>query len=201
MTHNLRKSCRELGWRNIAAAHAVQRSRNAAKVQRSRNAAKVVQMLHSFQSPLVTCSRRIDGVSHTIQQPASIVMCTKEGRRFRCVTRCSNEELCRNAHVCIQHFVAFHNASPVAKIDTGSSDEEWKMRSPPSSWTKNILLRENCTLQWKVIPNRKLFNVNNIFIALLDFLDPPFRKVTWVATWPSKMNNKRMVKRKFLGSK
>ena len=211
---------------------------------------KVVQMLHSFQSPLVTCSRRIDGVSHTIQQPASIalynrvmggtdlndqmiryysrmskakwtskvfnhlfhvtaynafichrqltksandfktfmenvvtqfhnahtlyhsrkrpdgqsplsppkprpnastlmlqsgracdwaerhhleadpagvkkcVMCTKEGKRFRCVTRCSNEELCRNAHVCIQHFVAFHNASPIAKIDAGSSDEE-----------------------------------------------------------------------------
>ena len=74
MTHNLRKRCRELGWRNIAAAHAVQRSRNAAKVQRSRNAAKVVQMLHSFQSPLVTCSRRIDGVSHTIQQPASIAL-------------------------------------------------------------------------------------------------------------------------------
>jgi hypothetical protein len=211
---------------------------------------KVVQMLHSFQSPLVTCSRRIDGVSHIIQQPASIalynrvmggtdlndqmiryysrmskakwtskvfnhlfhvtafnafichrqltksannfksfmenvvtqfhnahtlyqsrkrfdgenpfsppkprpnsstlmlqsgracdwaerhhleadpagvkkcVMCTKEGKRFRCVTRCSNEELCRNAHVCIQHFVAFHNASPVANVDTGSSDEE-----------------------------------------------------------------------------
>ena len=73
---------------------------------------------------------------HLEADPAGVkkcVMCTKEGKRFRCVTRCSNEELCRNAHVCIQHFVAFHNASPIAKIDAGSSDEECKMRSPPSS--------------------------------------------------------------------
>jgi hypothetical protein len=40
MTHNLRKSCRELRRRNIAAAHAVRLSGNVAKVPTARFVAR-----------------------------------------------------------------------------------------------------------------------------------------------------------------
>ena len=37
------------------------------------------------------------------------VICAQQGKRFRVVTRCCNSSLCFNRHVCVEHFVAFHN--------------------------------------------------------------------------------------------
>jgi hypothetical protein len=38
-------------------------------------------------------------------------VCHHHGKRHRVLTRCSNGSICKNAHVCIDHFVEFHNSA------------------------------------------------------------------------------------------
>ena len=38
-------------------------------------------------------------------------VCHSHGKRHRVLTRCSNGSICKNAHVCIDHFVEFHNSA------------------------------------------------------------------------------------------
>lgn len=45
------------------------------------------------------------------------VVCRQQGKRFRVVTRCCNSSLCFNRHVCVDHFVAFHNTDLAAQVD------------------------------------------------------------------------------------
>ena len=52
------------------------------------------------------------------------VICAQQGKRFRVVTRCCNSSLCFNRHVCVEHFVAFHNSDLAAEVGpSGDSDE------------------------------------------------------------------------------
>lgn len=52
------------------------------------------------------------------------VICHKQGKRFRVVTRCCNSSLCFNRHVCVEHFVAFHNSDIPAQADASADDDE-----------------------------------------------------------------------------
>jgi hypothetical protein len=38
-------------------------------------------------------------------------VCHHNKKRHRVLTRCSNVSICKNAHVCIHHFVEFHNSA------------------------------------------------------------------------------------------
>jgi len=108
-------------------------------------------------------------------------VCHYHGKRHRVLTRCSNVSICKNAHVCIHHFVEFHNSALHLEAANDGDGDAWQVRTPPISWKKNILFRESCTLTLKNISNRKFFIARNSQIPLPDFCTSKSQMVTWPA--------------------